>query len=223
MKANGWAAKNRARELELAEKVKERLVELAPRACKEHPDDWERGAAWYAVEAARLEGMAAVLKVPAGVLKAAAAVLSPGNSWSVLLDRLPDFVRTAEQLQGRTDEWPAFPTYRANIEKARRLLFGGGVPAVEVCGRKVWPFYAALSGDRTAVVLDRHSSRHALGKEVLGVIEHRAAVEGFRLAAAQLGMAPRDLQAALWTVDVGPGGDVGGVRAKAGSRGLEGA
>lgn len=204
----------------LAAMAADRLLELAGRARADHPDAWATGLRWYDVEAARLEGMAAALGVPPGLLKAAAAVLSPGNSWSVLLERLPGFVKAAAGLQGLIPEGLTFPTYRENIRKASALLFGGSIPAVEVRGRKVWPFYAALSGDCTAVVLDRHSSRHALGKEVLGAVEHRAACVGFRRAAGVLGVAPRDLQAALWTVDVGAGGDVGGVRAKSGARGL---
>lgn len=206
----------------LAEAAEDRILNLAERARQEHPDEWAHGLAWYAIEGARLDGMALALGTPPGILKAAAAVLSPGNSWSVLLERLPGFFH---EVMNHSDgeDWPNFPTYGPNIGKALRLLKGGGIPAEEVRGRKVWPFYAALSGDRTAVVLDRHSSRHALGKEVLGRVEHRAAVAGFRRAAAVLGIAPRDLQAALWTVDVGAGGDVGGVRAKSGARGLEGA
>ena len=220
--------KRGAVEAALAARATERILGLAGRARADHPDEWAAGREWYAVEAARLEGMALVLGVPAGILKAAAAVLSPGNSWSVLLERLPLFAEAVCRADfpgmGPSRPWPpVFPTYARNREKAVRLLLGAGIPAVEVSGRKVWPFYAALSGDKSAVVLDRHSSRHALGKEVLGAVEHRAAVEGFRRAAAVLGIAPRDLQAALWTVDVGAGGDTGGARAKGGTRGLGGA
>jgi len=201
--------------------AEERLALQAKRARNAHPDLWSEGVSWYRIEAARLAGMALALGVPAGLLTAAAAALSPGNSWSVLLDRLPDFVHAVRAGEGNCKAWPpSFPTYTANRWKALRLVQGVSAPEAEVRGRKVRAFYEALTGDTYAVVLDRHSSRHALDKEALTAGEHRAAVEAFRRVAASLGVSPRDLQAALWTVDVGAGGDAGGARAKAGQRGL---
>jgi hypothetical protein len=185
------------------------LVDRAKAARRNHPDLWLAGLRWYDAEAARLEGMALALGIPAGILKAVAAVLSPGNSWGVLLDRLPRFVRAVQKSDiMAVAPWPpVFPTYSANRHKAVELLKGHGIPADLVIGRKVWPFYCALAGDGQAVVL--------------GAVEHRAAVAGFRTVAAGLGLNPRDLQAALWTVDVGAGGDTGGALAKAGARRVE--
>lgn len=169
--------------------------------------------AWYRVERARLEGIASEVRegfgryVRAESVIAAAATLSPATSWHHLVADLPGFIRAA--LGG--DPLPDFATYGAQRRKAATIIReGGGIEAVT--GPKVSAFARALWGDPTAVVIDRHAARVAMGEDDITTVligDLRAAQDAYRLAASRLGLEPAGLQALVWVARVGFGGEYG--------------
>lgn len=182
--------------------------------------------AWYRMERARLEAITAEVREERGhnpipgfgddlrpeTVIAAAATLSPATSWHALVVDLPTFVALA--LDG--DPAPPFATYGAQRVKAARIVQDGlGVSAVT--GPKVSAFARALAGDGSAVVVDRHAARIALG---LPGTDGRFGVSlalgdriraAYTLAAGRLGLEPAGLQALVWVARVGFGGEYGPV------------
>lgn len=177
--------------------------------------------AWYRIERARLEVIAAEIRderaLPVEALRAdtviaAAAVLSPATSWHALVVDLPGFILAA--LDG--DPRPAFATYGRQRALAARII-RERLGIESATGPKVHAFARALSGDPRAVVVDRHAARIAEGVD--GVNGRHAVPKAlgdriraaYALAADRLGLDPAGLQALVWTARVGFGGEHGPV------------
>lgn len=172
--------------------------------------------AWYRVERGRLEIIAWEVRDARGLRSddltpetviAAAATLSPATSWHLLVADLPAFILAA--LDG--DPCPPFATYGAQRSKAARIVRDRlGVSAVT--GPKVSAFARALAGDVSAVVVDRHAARIALGDDRITVVPQavlRAVQDAYTLAASRVGVDPAGLQALVWVARVGFGGEYG--------------
>lgn len=183
---------------------------LARRAARGLP---RRGLLWYRVEAQWIGREAERAGIPFHVAAAVAAALSPATAWGPLRERFPAFIDAA--MAG--DRRPAFPTYGAQRVLAAAVA-RGELPASAVGGPKVGPFARALAGDPSAVVVDRHQARICGLPDVPTARQRRAAVAAHVRVARAFGVAPRDLQAALWVQRVGASGDAGGRLRKAGAR-----
>lgn len=171
------------------------------------PADTLQALSWYRIEAERLARMASELALPVATVIAAAATLSPATSWHLLMLDLPRFLR--EALAGV--EKPASATYGANRSKAARIVRDRlGIGAVT--GPKVSAFARALSGDPSAVVVDRHAARIATGEDdraTVPALMYRACARAYRRVAERAGVEPAGLQALVWTARVGFGGAYG--------------
>jgi hypothetical protein len=163
-------------------------------ACYSSATDEERsnGGDWYSYAhlfAAEL-GRGRV-RMAAGVI----AALSPQESWS-------ENVKLA--IRAFSTRGPSGQT-GANVDKARRILLGDD-PASVLGGPKVRAFYALIldPGNGWEVVVDRHALDIALnGHEVKAKwLERKGAYDligdAYRKAAAQLGLAPHQVQAITW-------------------------
>lgn len=84
------------------------------------------------------------------------------------------------------------------IEQMEKLLRQGADPK-EVMGRKVWNFYRALSGDPNAVVIDMWVARAFNLPENVSDQDYDFMAAKVAQLAQQVGVTPRQFQAALWT------------------------
>jgi hypothetical protein len=163
----------------------------------------EEGRLWYPHESWRLTRLGQTYGIPAPVVIHAAAALTPGLRWERTMLVLGNML-DAYSVGART--WPrggdATFGYR-DREKAWEILRTGNL---RLCsGQKVVPFAAALSGDLDAVVVDRHLVWLATGADVrqVGPAAMARIAAGVRVLAWSYGMAPRDVQAALWALRAG--------------------
>lgn len=159
------------------------------------------GRDWYPRELARISAIGEAHGVDVDTAVAVAAVLSPATPWVGLVGRLGAFLAAA--LAG--DPRPDFPTYGRQRELAASIARArSGVTLVS--GPKVRPFALALLGDGDAVVIDRHAARIArvcAVNELPTPGQLTAARHGYRMAARELDVPPRDLQAAVWVWALG--------------------
>ena len=193
-------------------------IRLAEMASRDVLSEYGRGVAlgWYRIERARLEVIASDIRaergmapddLPAATVIAAAATLSPATSWAHLMADLPAFIAAALDGHGA----PPFATYGAQRVKAAKIVRDRlGIEAVT--GPKVSAFARALSGDASAVVIDRHAARIATGDDTVvgvGLAELRAMQEAYGRVAESLSLEPSGLQALVWVARVGFGGEYG--------------
>jgi hypothetical protein len=172
-------------ELEIAKMVR-RLI-AAHAQCS--PDEMAAGLAWYDRAAAAAQSMSG------GDLPRAAAViahLSPRARWNVNLAWAARILTAADA----GEECPAVST-KANRSKAWAAAHGD----VAHFGPKTFAFYSNILGDTNAVCVDSWAARAALGTDITNVAPalYRRVETAYQRAARALGMAPRDLQAAIWT------------------------
>jgi len=154
------------------------------------------GREWYREAGRLVREMARRYRVKTEIVAGVLAVLSPGRVWEAnLLDT--HRVLTAHYA-GRA--LPLVGTYgRRNMEKAERLLAGDAwldvVPETSV---KVRAFRACiLDPGCDLVVVDRHASRMAIGRETPdGLYDVVAAA--IAAVASELGLVPHQLQAVTW-------------------------
>lgn len=158
-------------------------------------DDLAKGLAWYAN--ARREGRALGATVHRGV--GVIAALSPLQAWDTNIN-------LAHKLAKLHAAGEAMPTtgygFKRNTAKAWAIL-NGARPLDVLSGPKVRAFYRNMLGDPHSVTVDRWAMRIAVGDPkhdgLVPPKEYAPIAEAFRRVAADLGIAPRDLQAATWT------------------------
>jgi hypothetical protein len=172
-------------EAEIAAMVR-RLVSLHA-SCT--PDEMVAGIAWYDRAAAAAQSMSG------GDLPRAAAViahLSPRARWNVNLAWAARILLAADSGQ----DCPVVST-KANRAKAWAAAHGD----VAHFGPKTFAFYSNILGDLNSVCVDSWAARAALGRDIttFGSALYRRIETAYQRAAQALGMAPRDLQAAIWT------------------------
>jgi len=156
------------------------------------------GREWYAEANVMVREMAKRYRVKTDIVAGVLAVLSPGRVWEAnLLDT--HRVLTAHYA-GRA--LPLVGTYgRRNMEKAERLLAGNAwldvVPDTSV---KVRAFRACiLDPGCDLVVVDRHASRMAIGRETPDGL-YQVVADCIAAVASELGLVPHQLQAVTWLV-----------------------
>jgi len=95
----------------------------------------------------------------------------------------------------------ASPTVPLGLGRSYRqacAILAGARPLNVLTGPKVRAFYAALMGDKSAVVVDLWHTRAALGHDRLTTARRAAITEATRTVAAEFGDYPRDCQAIIW-------------------------
>jgi hypothetical protein len=155
------------------------------------------GLAWY-----DRAGRAAADLTPDCPARAAGviAALSPQNMWSANLDAAGRVIRAADSLLTRC---PSVHT-TAMCEQAWRIARGGEDPLDVLNGPKVRAFYRNITGDLTAVTVDRWAARVALGtpRGEPAPLLHRQRYDriarAYRMAAEHANVPPCHVQAAVW-------------------------
>lgn len=169
-----------------------RIHRLALNARRQAPFATDR--VWYAEQAQWLASVAHAHGLPLHVVRGVCAVLSPRVQWAGQRNGLEPFLVAERRKRGSGRH----AGMRANIVKARRIL-AGEHPLAVLSGPKVRAFYGALKGDAHAIVVDTHMQAAA---GVSGGLHRRsryARIAGaIRESATRLGIAPAELQAAVW-------------------------
>lgn len=168
------------------------------------PAERAEGRAWYP-EAGAVAARLARPEAGIGILRAAAiiAALSPQVRWRQNVAGAARLIDQCANGQAPRD-LPGFP---ANHAKALKIAegaepetwFGGEAP-------KVRAFYAAITGDLTAVVLDVWAMRAATGVYAPPPPRgqrYRATAAWYRTAAKRVNETPRDFQAIIWNATRG--------------------
>lgn len=164
-------------------------------------DDFEyaEGTRWYYDAYEFCRQMSEQLNLRLETAAAIVAVLSPGTNWQ----------RNQKDAKAVARGIPGYrcTTYRVNVEKATRLLFGEPVENV-LGGKKVKAFYECMKdpwAHNGAVCIDRHAVRLATGWDLdtcykylgrVGVYEKIA--ECYRVVANHYGLKPWQVQAVTW-------------------------
>lgn len=161
------------------------------------PDDRTAGEAWYPGAQAIAERIAAESGLPLDRVAAAIAALSPRNPWYWNVQDAAAFSLAAASGQAM----PSATTFGANRERAWSLLHGESDWATAAL--KVRSFVANICGDPDSVTVDVWAIRVAtMGEQstVKNDAQYREVADAYRAVAADLGLAPRDLQAITWVV-----------------------
>lgn len=162
------------------------------------PAELAQGLAWYDRARAAAEGMAG-----AGGLERAASViahLSPRARWETNVSWAAKVLAAADA----REPCPNVST-GAQRSKAWQVATGWKDPGADH-GPKTGAFYRNILGDTSAVCVDAWAARAATGdtsigterKSGIGRATYRRIEAAYVRAAHALGMAPRDLQAAVW-------------------------
>lgn len=163
------------------------------------------GAEWYRIEGDKCTVLAAELGKTREAICGAAAAISPGMRWDMVLSHVVALTK---------DPNVRVPTYnREFVRRAVRCLNGEN-PLDVLGGDKVRAFYALLMDQRDdTVVVDGHACNIARGEWVVfrarqGCPTPAAArvwperyariAEAYRRAAAALDIPPHEVQAATW-------------------------
>jgi len=155
----------------------------------------QKGAEWYPDAWIYSELVTALSKeqnplVSAERVAAATAILSPLQPWTVNQRMALELAR---------DRYTAPKTFHKWWMKAQAALWTQR-PQLEklASGPKVNPFWRAICGDENAVVVDRWILRLAYPDDRGYPARIRRIEKVITKRAREIGIAPRDLQAALW-------------------------
>lgn len=176
-----------------AEQVAERAIAHFHAAA---PQTREAGRLWYTRSRRDVRAIASLLPPGVGQSAAAAilAALSPQTQWVQNWLWAERIAAAAGRGDRRRPRVGGFPNNRA---KAWRIANGEN-PDHVLGGLKVRAFWRALYGDPDAVVLDLWMFRAFGLPDAPPASVYRTCAEGMRIAAAELGVAARDLQATIW-------------------------
>lgn len=158
------------------------------------------GKLWYVEARTFCSGLSIRFGISPEKATGVVAALSPGIAWEANK-------RMAERLLSAWEDGEAadgLQAYQAQINKAYAILDGAPLP--DALGPTAWKtraFYANMTGDLSSVTIDRWILR-ALGRgedvrthmELLNV--YSAFAELFVRASREIGLAPCELQAAVW-------------------------
>lgn len=152
--------------------------------------DVASGLEWYG----RAQSAASAM-LPADPERAAGviAALSPRCQWRTNLAWAAAVIQAAESGE-------ACPAVHTRTMRAQAWRIANGEPALDVLnGPKVRAFYSNIVGDTSAVTVDVWAMRAAdPSMEALSARAYALTARAYREAAGIIGVAPRDLQAAVW-------------------------
>lgn len=167
---------------------------LDDRAAARVAIEWYPRTLAYAQEQARAYGF--TVEQVAGAL----AALSPLQSWAGQLEFTPRILEFARNNpEGLAPDVPG-PGFHTNKRKALAIL-RGAAPLSILGGLKVRAFYAAILGDTSSVVVDRHATSVAYAGNVPPTLtdkRYRDVAKAYALAAVAVGLAPAQVQALTW-------------------------
>lgn len=155
-------------------------------------EDKRAGRAWYPSARGELFALAKRYRYSLKRAAYAAAALSNNMEWRAnleLLEHVAAAVRYGQQPRGH---------YVPCLRKAVAILRRGDWRALR--GPKVRPFAAALYGDTTAAVVDRHMARAAGLVGYLTDKRHRDIAAALRMLAREMRERVADVQAIVWLV-----------------------
>jgi hypothetical protein len=156
---------------------------------------------WYAGARADCAMLAAKHGLDIDRVIGAAAAISPGMKWDLVLIYVEHLIRRRKV---------NVPTYsKLFVQRARQCLAGKRHPLEILGGPKVTAFYALISDptNNHDVCVDGHAYNIALGQRVnlRGEDSVRVTARGYRLvadayrqAARKLGLLPHEVQAVTW-------------------------
>lgn len=159
--------------------------------------DLAAGLDWYA--RAEREACALAAGTPLSPYQCAGviAALSPRVTWATNLAAAAAMVSAA----ARDLPEPVVAGLSANRTKAWRIAHGED-PDTVLGGPKVRAFHANITGDHDAVTVDVWAARAAEGhrdERAPTGRRYAAIADAYREAAARRGVAPRTMQATVWT------------------------
>lgn len=168
------------------------------------------GLNWYPSALAQCGALAKRYGISAQAVAGVVAALSPGLRWEVNIDHAEQAIsawRNGASVD-RPSSWPVVGVYgRNNVRKALAILAGADPLELfsERTSPKVRSFFLSILGDQTQVCIDRHAIAAWRGASLNGATPIRkseltAARADYRLVADIVRVAPRDLQAVVWTV-----------------------
>lgn len=151
-----------------------------------------RGRSWYPETARRLRAIAERTGSTPAQAMAVFSIVSPAVQLVTALDWTEEILR-GERMGGR------YPNdQRPRIEAA----LASRCPVRVITGPKVNPFYRALQGDTSALVLDRwaaYAAGHDRSKDIPPAVRRKLEA-AYRAAAAAVGETVRAFQAIVWII-----------------------
>jgi len=183
------------------------ILTVLKKASKEEIDYWGN---WYQHANGHVRQLADEYGIPMEVAAGVTAVLSPNLGWRINLVAAKRVMDNWMHLGGAEQYpfWTANPAYKANVNKAMKILLTGDVSLVQ--GPKVTVFYhSLLNPDRVEreLVLDGHAINVWRGlKTPLKNLkqptqeERKAIIHDYRKVADLTGLTPQQLQAITWYV-----------------------
>lgn len=161
-------------------------------------EDLAAGLSWFARSADLAESLSAGTNLTPAQCSGIIAALSPRCGWSANVRGAVAMVAAATS--GASE--PVVAGTRANRRKGWAIATGAD-PSAVLSGPKVSAFWANLCGDLDAVTVDVWAARAAEGPRFKDRApdgsRYARIADAYRAAAAVVGIAPRDLQAAVWT------------------------
>lgn len=161
-------------------------------------EQYARGMVWYSNANFKAENLARAAGLSVDTVAQIIAIISPRCAWD-------DNLKWARMAAFDNDLSPKSRVIRSNYEKARKIATG--TPIEELCrGPKVLSFRRCIADpNSTAVVVDSHAGRIALGdgfdEEELGRLISRfysEIADAYRAAAAIRELHPCMVQAITW-------------------------
>lgn len=166
-------------------------------------DEWSAGLTWYADSQAWISDLADETDLSPQVVAGVVAALSPNNRWERNLEdaRNVCLAVTADDAKDAFDA-VSVATFNANKAKAWEILQGKG----ENSGPKTRAFARNLSGDLSAVTVDRHAFNVAAAGEwivdkggpKITPKRYEIVAQGYTDVAQLFGIEPAQAQAIAW-------------------------
>lgn len=141
------------------ETIIQRIERIAQEAFDANPTQAEKDCRWYENARAWCNLLDADHDLPQGTSAGYVAALSPLNTWESQLAYTPPSIAACIALiksGRRAHEGIRGPGFFSNRDKAARIL-AGETPLDVLGGDKVRSFFRNLTGDFSAVTIDRHA------------------------------------------------------------------
>lgn len=197
----------KTRKKKLPETIIDRIERIAREALASNPRQAQIDCRWYETAGAWCALLDADYDLTPGTSAGFVAALSPLNSWQTQLHFTPPSIAAGlELIKGgyRPHEGIRGPGFFANRDKAAHIL-SGEAPLDVLGGDKVRSFFLNLTGDFSAVTIDRHAIAVAgysgKGLSKAGVPTSRLyarLAQAYRFAGERLDLTGAEIQALTW-------------------------
>lgn len=177
-----------------------RILTLATQAMDENPHQAWLDSQWYETAGSWCALLDADYELIPGTTAGFMAALSPLNAWHDQLRFTPPSIAAGlELIRSGHSAFTAIrgPGFNSNKDKASRILAGES-PLDVLGGDKVRSFYLNLTGDFSAVTIDRHALAIAGWEKSLTSNAYARISFAFRMAGESLDMSGAECQALTW-------------------------